>query len=160
MKMIKVIPENCTGCRLCEVTCSFAHYRVSTPELRRIHIVKEEERGDHAVRLCIQCADAPCIESCPAEALNRDEKTGVVLVDEHECIGCGNCEDACPIGAVYMHPEDDVAIKCDLCGGDPECVQICAREALRVEEMELTDPSKNLFLEKTSEQLRNLIGGN
>ncbi|MBW2154656.1 MAG: hypothetical protein JRH18_23720 [Deltaproteobacteria bacterium] len=42
---------------------------------------------------------------------------------------CRNCDDApcieaCPV-AVQMHLERGVALKCDLCDGDPQCVRVC-----------------------------------
>ena len=37
----------------------------------------------------------------------------------------------CPYGVI--HCQDDVARKCDLCGGDPECVRFCPTDALRYE---------------------------
>jgi len=115
--------------------------------------MKEEERGDHIIILCTQCADAPCIDVCPVDALNRDDETGVVIVDGDICIGCGDCREACPIGAAFMHSEEDVALKCDLCGGDPECLKICSREALISEDTEINDPSRKRFMDCTSKQL-------
>jgi Fe-S-cluster-containing hydrogenase component 2 len=153
MKMIKVITENCTGCRLCEVTCSFVHFRECAPELSRIRVKKEEERGEHIIILCMQCADAPCIDACPVDALNRDDETGVVIVDGELCIGCGDCKEACPIGAAFMHSEEEVALICDLCSGDPECLKVCSREALSSVDAEINDPSRKLFMDRTSEQL-------
>lgn len=38
--------------------------------------------------------------------------------------------DTCPAKAVFMHPTKNVAIKCDLCGGDPECMKHCPEGAL------------------------------
>ncbi len=50
---------------------------------------------------------------------------GVVVIDEQKCIGCKQCVQACPFGAIQMHPVTKKAIKCDLCGGKPKCVEIC-----------------------------------
>jgi Fe-S-cluster-containing hydrogenase component 2 len=41
------------------------------------------------------------------------------------------CITACPFGVISLHPEKHVAIKCDLCGGDPECVKHCPTGALK-----------------------------
>ena len=35
-----------------------------------------------------------------------------------------------PFGAVYAHDDCTFPIKCDLCGGDPECVKQCPKSAL------------------------------
>jgi Fe-S-cluster-containing hydrogenase component 2 len=36
----------------------------------------------------------------------------------------------CPVGGISLDPVTNVAFKCDLCGGDPECVKYCYNEAL------------------------------
>ena len=46
------------------------------------------------------------------------------------CVGCGMCIIACPFGNIHMEPRIRVAAKCDLCGGRPECVQVCMAQAL------------------------------
>ena len=42
-----------------------------------------------------------------------------------ECINCGACYDACPLGVIKEHPDRPVAYKCDLCDGTPQCVAFC-----------------------------------
>jgi Fe-S-cluster-containing dehydrogenase component len=61
------------------------------------------------------------------EALSRDDN-GVIRVDEYKCNGCGWCINACKFGAITIHPTKKVAITCDLCDGDPECVKLCPFE--------------------------------
>jgi carbon-monoxide dehydrogenase iron sulfur subunit len=39
-------------------------------------------------------------------------------------------QDVRPLGAIEVDPVKHTAFKCDLCGGDPECVKICLAEAL------------------------------
>jgi len=68
-------------------------------------------------------------------ALSKDETNGAILVDVDPasasvCIGCGACVDACPFGIAILHPETGTAIICDLCGGDPACVERCATGAI------------------------------
>jgi Fe-S-cluster-containing hydrogenase component 2 len=58
-------------------------------------------------------------------------RTGAVLVNEEKCTGCGLCIPSCPIGILKVDPVTHVAIKCDLCGGDPECVKRCPEKALK-----------------------------
>jgi len=54
----------------------------------------------------------------------------LVEVDSSRCIGCGACAEACPFGVI--HVLRGIAIKCDLCGGDPECVKHCTPNALKL----------------------------
>ena len=51
---------------------------------------------------------------------------GVIIRDEDKCIGCRLCAVLCPYNAVTTL--DDEIIKCDLCDGDPKCVNIVQRE--------------------------------
>jgi Fe-S-cluster-containing dehydrogenase component len=74
---------------------------------------------------CAQCKDYPCVQVCPVKALSIDSKTSAVLVDNEECIGCGQCIDACPGRVPHMHPTGNHILICDLCGGDPRCVKVC-----------------------------------
>jgi Fe-S-cluster-containing hydrogenase component 2 len=54
----------------------------------------------------------------------------VLQVDEGKCVGCRMCVLACPFGNIEVRAPGR-AEKCDLCGGDPVCVQFCPRGALR-----------------------------
>jgi Fe-S-cluster-containing hydrogenase component 2 len=66
---------------------------------------------------------------CPTKAITRNEKADIVIVSEAKCIGCGACVEACPFGAIWLHPDKKVAIKCDLCKA---CVSRCPTNALSV----------------------------
>jgi len=59
------------------------------------------------------------------QALSTDPNTGAVLVDREKCTSCGACIRACPGTVPFLHPGDNKATICDLCGGDPECVKVC-----------------------------------
>jgi Fe-S-cluster-containing dehydrogenase component len=76
------------------------------------------------------CRRAPCVISCPSNALFRDKATDAVLLLHEECIGCSECVDACPFGMASLHPSSGLTLICDLCGGDPACVKRCATGAI------------------------------
>ena len=46
---------------------------------------------------CTACG--ACVETCPVEAMVRDDR-GVVRRRLFRCIGCGSCARACPFGAI------------------------------------------------------------
>ncbi len=48
---------------------------------------------------CRRCEDAPCIEVCPAEALEKDEQ-GIVTRYTNLCIACKSCVTICPFGTM------------------------------------------------------------
>ncbi|MFQ5820926.1 MAG: 4Fe-4S dicluster domain-containing protein [Candidatus Heimdallarchaeota archaeon] len=122
--------EKCTGCRICEMACSFHHYKIFNPTKSMIRIVKLEEVGIDVPIVCGHCLTAPCAEVCPTGAIQRDAKTGAVLISEEICIGCKVCMVACPFWAIAVDLENGVLVKCDLCEGDPECIKLCPREAI------------------------------
>lgn len=120
----------CTGCRSCEVVCSFLHEGCFWPEKSRVQVYKNEADGLDYPVVCRQCDEPSCLEACPSNALERDSKTGAVLVGK-DCVGCGDCIDACPYQAVSFDKERERPLICDLCGGQPACVQRCVVHALK-----------------------------
>ena len=131
MTSLSVKAEKCTACRACELTCSFVKEGVFAPYRSRIRIVRLH--GFNVPILCVNCAQAPCIEVCPTGAVYRDRAVPVVRINEAECIGCRECLRACPFGAADWDDDKDVAIMCDLCDGEPACVANCIYGALGFE---------------------------
>lgn len=129
-KIIAVEYEKCTGCRLCELVCSVVHHGVSNPERSRIRVIKWESEGIYVPTVCQQCEDAPCMNACPQKAISRDPETDAVMVDYSKCIGCRFCVAVCPFGAMSYNAKDKKVFKCDLCGGDPQCVRFCDVKAV------------------------------
>ena len=131
IKRIFVIKEKCNGCRICELRCSFFHERFYAPSHSRIRVKKNEKEGIAVPNVCRLCYK--CIESCPEGAISKSEKTGAVQIDSGKCTGCRECVLACPSGVMYIHPVNNVAITCDLCEGEPQCVKYCPEKALLYE---------------------------
>lgn len=131
MARIVYVGEGCTGCKTCSVACAYAHDRAFSVKAGRIWVVKEEPLTDVPVT-CYQCVKPPCQDVCPVGAIRRADD--LVVVDESICIGCGTCVEACPFGAMTLHPTRGVAIKCDLCGGkEPQCVKVCPAKVLKLQ---------------------------
>jgi len=121
MPYIYADPLECTGCRICELICSFTFEKVLNPKKARVRVRRLEPAIDIPI-VCRNCEKPPCVDACPTGAMYKSPKTDIVLVDEKKCIGCAACVDACPFGAVFLHPDKGVAVKCTVCGA---CVEYC-----------------------------------
>jgi len=120
----------CTGCDICRLVCSELAAGGYNPRLARLRVTMSEEGLTHFPVVCAQCENAFCEKVCPASAISRDKDSGALRVDEEKCIGCGSCADACPLNVIVLH--EGKAKKCDLCGGEPECVRSCPTKAIRL----------------------------
>ena len=139
-KFIVADPRECIGCHACEVACVVAHNNNLWPQQRsafipRIRVIFQDAASTAVT--CRHCDNAPCVGSCPVEALRLVEQA--VQLDSQRCIGCKNCVVACPFGAIDMvsRPEQPGALaqKCDLCSQEeagPACVANCPSQALRL----------------------------
>jgi len=122
-------PSQCTGCRICELVCSFSHYTIFNPSLSRIKVTTEESALIDFPSTCRHCAEPTCMSVCPTEAISRKSE-GVNRINKERCVGCGECVSACPYGAINIPMGEKVPISCDLCGGEPQCVEYCPRGVL------------------------------
>ena len=123
-------PSKCTGCMLCEAFCSFKKEGAIWPSKSRITVLKWEEKAAFIPFTCLQCERPLCAEACPVGAISRDSKTGAMVVNEKRCLGCKTCVLACPFGGINFDEEKGYVVKCDLCGGDPECAKQCPKGAI------------------------------
>lgn len=130
-RKLAVIPEQCSGCKLCELVCAIGHFGVNNPKKSAVRVLVTYPQP--VVRMpvvCSQCKVPVCADACPVGALKRTD--GIVRLDPETCISCMKCVEACPFGAIYAHEDVEHPIKCDLCGGRPACVEVCPKGALRL----------------------------
>jgi len=125
---VKAAPENCSGCMLCELVCSFSHEGLFSPWNARLRI--EQTRVGYRPVLCTLCGS--CVEACPVGALEISSM-GYVQLHREKCVGCGECVKACPINVAKFDERAKIPLLCDKCEGDPQCVKWCPSEALMVE---------------------------
>lgn len=127
-------PAQCVGCRTCEIVCSLAHDGMCQPSLSRIHTEYDPTKtlAKLAVMadVCRQCNMADCYLACEYDALILDPDTGARIIDPNKCLGCGECLAACPWDMIVENGDTGLCTKCDLCGGDPQCVKYCPANAI------------------------------
>ena len=128
-RKLAVVPERCSGCRICELVCSISHFKVNNTKKSRIRaMVVYPHPVIRMPVVCNQCKEPKCADACPTNAIVRDN--GVVRILEEECVSCQMCVESCPFGAIYVHEDVPMPFKCDLCDGDPECVRACPEQAI------------------------------
>jgi len=123
-------PDKCDGCDECVKACALMHDDSGAFEHSRIQLAKDENKK-FGLALCRQCAEPECVQNCPVGALSKDPDTGVITCDD-TCIGCKICTLSCSHAGITINELTGRVMKCDLCGGDPACVKVCDRNALKL----------------------------
>lgn len=150
MKQLVIKPEQCIGCRSCELACAL--HRSGTIDLNKSAVTVYEAEGAACTvpMMCMNCDDPACAGVCPVEALKRNETTGAIEWNSARCIRCGSCTAACPLGNLHFDAPRKLLVKCDLCGGEPSCVKVCPVAA--VEYLEISGTVQEQVVSLESEQ--------
>ena len=136
----------CTGCYTCVVACKDWHDTPAGPANWRSMIAIEKGKFPNPFLAylpvsCYHCAQPPCVDACPVNAISKREEDGVVVVDRETCIGQDSCGAACLVVCSYDAPqfgaEDNAKMeKCNFCidrlaeNKQPICVAGCPMRAL------------------------------
>ena len=142
MKRLRVVEENCVGCRICQLSCSMVHFNGAfNPRKALIRVKTQRDYSTGRITdvmdrpfICEQCDPAPCREACPVDAFTKNEDLDIWSINPDECIGCRECVEACPFDMITWVNEDEWAMKCDLCQGNPVCALYCPTDALIFEQ--------------------------
>src|SRR5215467_10379210 len=155
--------DRCIGCHACTVACKEEH-QVPIGVFRTwVKYVETgefpETRRHFGVMRCNHCDDAPCIEICPTNALFR-RSDGIVDFDNHRCIGCKSCMQACPYDALYIDPSSNTAAKCNFCAHrveqslEPACVIVCPTQAILAGDMDDTSSKTGAIIANRKTSVR------
>jgi Fe-S-cluster-containing hydrogenase components 1 len=104
----------------------------------------------------MQCDNAACATVCPVGAITRDDRTGALIVNHVRCIKCTMCVNACPFGCSDYDSISGSIIKCDLCGGDPECAKNCPSGAISFQDINTANISKKKLI---AAKFKELVAG-
>lgn len=149
-----ISPEKCTGCRTCELACSFNKNNEFNPKNSAVSVITYDEAAISVPMMCMQCEDPSCMKVCPVSAIGTNE-LGAVVIDDSKCIGCKMCISACPVGNITYSSKEKKLIKCDLCGGNPSCAEFCPSGAIQFKE------GNSIYLNKKrkiAEKFKELFG--
>ena len=134
LRYIRVDSDKCSGCRSCEVVCSAFHaapkYSLTNPKRSRIRVFWDEGDDLFVPILAGQYTDAEC------------NGRHVTLIAGKEYGECSFCRAACPSRDLFIEPDADIPLKCDMCGEPPPlegpaCVRVCLYDALVYVEKEI-----------------------
>jgi len=155
-KGILIDASKCTACLACEAACSLVKEGEISRYKSRIHMQLFHDAYFYYPLVCAQCEIAYCALTCPTRALEKNYTTGWVDFSSERCIGCQMCVVSCPFGAITVRAGK--AVKCDLCGGDPLCVKVCAYGVLEfITQEEVTIKRRKEAVGKLTQMLDKIV---
>jgi Fe-S-cluster-containing hydrogenase component 2/CRP-like cAMP-binding protein len=132
--------DRCTRCDECVKACAATHDD-GAPRLVRDGLRFQQYL---VATSCRACMDPLCMTHCPVGAIRR-KGSSLDIVIEDWCIGCCNCAQDCPYGAINVmdltrtnghapaagQAPKPRAVVCDLCHdfAEPNCVRACPHDA-------------------------------
>ena len=134
MKRLLIDLDICSECDECGMLCSYTQH----PGNNGITSLREFA---HFAVICRRCDDAPCVASCPWEALEKQE-SGALKRYMMRCTSCKSCSGACPFGVIYPETIPFIIARCDFClgrlreGDRPICLESCTHGGIKYADFE------------------------
>ena len=154
MRKLLIDLDVCSKCDECGMLCSYIQH----PGNNGVTSLREFA---HFATVCRRCDDAPCVASCPWEALEMQpapypsEASGAGsynMLKRYMMRGtsCKSCSRACPFGTIYAETIPFITARCDYCLGrlkeseSPICLESCTHGGIRYGEFE-ENIAENLY---------------
>ena len=144
MPHVMISRKKCTGCHMCELACSAYHEGAYRPSVARLFSECNPTTAEIKGHTCLQTGCAKCQEACPNDAIvdQADHGHAQGLLREQgegrrlrrglrarrrrgQVHQLRRLLRRLPDGVIHEHPEREVAFKCDLCDGEPQCIAFC-----------------------------------
>ncbi|HUX58485.1 MAG TPA: 4Fe-4S dicluster domain-containing protein [Bacteroidales bacterium] len=137
---IQIDLMKCRTCSDCSVDCSYDYH----PDNNGMKYLLEKAVFSFT---CRRCEDAPCIEVCPVDALEKDS-SGILTRATNLCIACKSCVTICPFGTMlnsFFEVRKSICNYCHLNGEVKKllCVETCKEHALTITEKD-ENPDENI----------------
>ena len=128
-KKILIDLNKCRECDTCQTDCAY-NFHPGNKGVRSLL-----ERAVFAYT-CRKCQSAPCITTCPEQALYKNDQ-GIVQRAVNLCVACHTCVTACPFGTLmneFFEPRKSICDYCELDVGSEElvCIETCPKDALQI----------------------------
>lgn len=105
--------QKCVGCGACAFACKAENNTRTRGDGQSFNwadfVMKTEGTFPNVTHwvmpvLCNHCSDAPCVKACPVKGEKAMFKTpeGITMYDSSKCIGCRQCQEACPYSATSL----------------------------------------------------------
>jgi Fe-S-cluster-containing dehydrogenase component len=140
MKRLFVDLEKLHRCGTVSSECSYYYHGKETG------ITRLREIGEF-LYICRHCEEAPCVNTCPKEAIKKEEDN-IVRRYTMRCVSCKSCSLACPFGTIPLDTIPYIVSQCDACidrndREEPVCISTCSVEGaikfIDIEESEKDD---------------------
>ncbi len=123
MKRLLVDLEKLYSCEKPTAKCSYYYHPGNDG------VIRLREIGQFRY-ICRKCEEAPCINACPKEALEKDSD-GTVKRYTMRCVSCKSCSLACPFGTIPLETVPYITSQCDECidrckKDEPLCAKTCS----------------------------------
>lgn len=134
MKRLLIDLDICSKCEECSSVCSYIQH----PSNNGITSLREFA---HFAAVCRRCDDAPCVQSCPWEALEKQDDK-VLIRYMMRCTSCKSCSSGCPFGTIIPETIPFLVTRCDFCLGRigpdkaPICLESCTYGGIKYGEYE------------------------
>ncbi len=143
MKRLFIDLDICNNCDECVACCEYFYHAGNNHGVTALR-----EYATFAL-FCRHCEDAPCVNICYHDALERQEdghlKRYMML-----CTSCKSCTIACPFGTILPDFIPYLDSKCNFCAEKaqeiPSCVASCPEGAVEVKDVEEDDLENDVYL--------------